>query len=98
MRINRIQRFDKISGLNVQVDKITPYETRSIPIQTLQEDIEGDQTLENLDFEDYPKFDEPPIPKNLVLDTNISPTLLEKEVEKVDETTPPDDENTFVIH
>ena len=97
MRINRIQRFDKISGLNVQVDKITPYETRSIPIQTLQEDIEGDQTLENLDFEDYPEFDEPPIPKNLVLDTNISPTLLEKEVEKVDETTPPDDENTFVM-
>jgi len=98
MRINRIQRFDKISGLNVQTDRLdTSYETRSIPVETLQEDIEGDETLENLDYEDYPEFDEPPIPKNLVLDTNISPTLLEKEVERVAENTPPDDENTFVM-
>ena len=80
MRINRIQRFDKISGLVVQTNKISPYETQSPPLETLQEDIEGDETLENLDYEDYPEFDEPPIPKNLVLDTNISPTLLEKEV------------------
>jgi hypothetical protein len=94
MRINRIQRFDKISGLIVQSDKIIPYETKRIPLESLEGDMAGDETLEDLDFGDYPLFEEPPIPQTKVLDLNVSPTALEKEIKKIEETAL---DNTFIM-
>ena len=86
MRINRIQRFDKISGLNVQSDKIIPYvhETLDVPLETLQEPFPEDATPDNIDdltFEDIQEFPDIPLPQTKVLDLNVSPAPLQKEIE-----------------
>ena len=102
MRINRIQRFDKISGLVIQDKKLgdITYETQSPPLETLQEPFPEDATPDNIDdltFEDIQEFPDIPIPQTKVLDANISPTKVKKEIEKVQETSPPTEDNAFIL-
>jgi hypothetical protein len=92
MRINRIQRFDKITGLDVQSGKIER------TIQKTHSDITGSNYIPS-DRErgtvEYYRGEAPEFEERVVDAPKIG--MIEKEIEKVQETSPPLEDNAFIL-